>query len=41
MYMDNNKRFVIIYRDCLLALAKLDNIRPSRFYQNESVILLV
>jgi len=39
--MDNNKRVVIIYRDCLLALAKLDSIRPSRFYQKESVISLV
>jgi len=39
--MDNNKMIVIIYRDCLLALAKLDNGRPSRFYQKESVVSLV
>jgi len=39
--MDNNKRIVIIYRDCLLALTKLDNIRPSRLYQKESVNSLI
>jgi hypothetical protein len=38
--MGNNIRIVMQYRDCLVALAKLDNIRPSGFYHKESVISL-
>jgi hypothetical protein len=38
--MDNNIKIVMQYRDCLVALAKLDSIRPSRFYHKESVISL-
>jgi hypothetical protein len=38
--MDNNISIVIKYRDCLLVLAKLDNVRPNRFYEKESVISL-